>query len=107
MRFVVQSTKLSYAENTYVEHTVSYKMIVHYQVWQDDWRGPKTAVSGWRPTITVTDGAGATKTSTTACGGFDNHGNIFDAMRNPLCTRDVLKVLSISIRIQDSRLLVG
>lgn len=32
---------------------------------------------------------------------------LFDAMRNPLCTRDVLKVLSISIRIQDSRLLVG
>ena len=32
---------------------------------------------------------------------------LFNALRNPLCTRDALKTLILSIRIQDARLLVG
>jgi len=32
---------------------------------------------------------------------------LFSALRNPLCTRDALKTLVLSIRIQDTRLLVG
>ena len=32
---------------------------------------------------------------------------VFDSIRNPLCARDALKLLSLSIRVQDSRLLVG
>lgn len=34
-------------------------------------------------------------------------GILFDSIKNPLCTKDVLKMLSISIGIQDSRLLIG
>lgn len=32
---------------------------------------------------------------------------LFNTVRNPLCTRDALKALILSIRIQDTRLLVG
>jgi len=32
---------------------------------------------------------------------------LFNSVRNPLCTRDALKTLILSIRIQDTRLLVG
>lgn len=32
---------------------------------------------------------------------------LFNSIRNPLCTRDALKTLILSIRIQDSKLLVG
>jgi hypothetical protein len=34
-------------------------------------------------------------------------GVLFNSLQNPLCTRDALKTLILSIRIQDTRLLVG
>lgn len=34
-------------------------------------------------------------------------GLLFGALKNPLCTRDALKTLILTIRVQDTRLLVG